>query len=147
VEGKAVHEETIARTLYYLEVHLLFASLTGLAAWVLTAIPRGSATAKYWIWVATSLNFILPIGAGIDLLWATHLRATPLAAAGAVGNDIAQSTPALLVVGGVWLLGVTAMATRLALRIRADRRDARAAAKQSALDARPSFLAQGVPVR
>src|SRR5690349_19376762 len=96
--------EAVARTLYYLEVHLLFASLTALAAWILTAVPRGSATTKYWIWVATSLNFILPIGAVIDRLWATHLRATPLAAAGEVGNAIAGSMPALLALAVVWIL-------------------------------------------
>jgi hypothetical protein len=28
----------------------------------------GSATAKYWIWVATSLNFVLPMGAALDKL-------------------------------------------------------------------------------
>jgi len=39
----------IARPLYYLGVHLLYASMVWLAAWILTSIPRGSATTKYWI--------------------------------------------------------------------------------------------------
>ena len=55
--------EHITRGLYYFEVHLLFASIVGLVAWVLTSIRGGSATTKYWIWVVTMLNFFLPVGA------------------------------------------------------------------------------------
>ncbi len=65
--------EHIARTLYYFDIHLLYASMVGLAAWALTSIRGGSATTKHWIWVATSLNFILPMGAVLDKLWAPHL--------------------------------------------------------------------------
>ena len=38
--------EHIARALYYFEVHLLYASIVGIAAWVLTSTERGSATTK-----------------------------------------------------------------------------------------------------
>ena len=55
--GKGMHEH-ITRALYYFEVHLLFASIVWCAAWVLTSIRQGSATMKYWIWVAALLNFI-----------------------------------------------------------------------------------------
>jgi len=73
-----VHEH-IARAMYYFSVHLLYASIVGAAAWLLTTIRGASATTKYWIWVVTALNFIMPTGAVIDKLWAPHLRwATPL---------------------------------------------------------------------
>jgi len=41
--------EHIARTVYYFEIHLLYASMVGVAAWALTSIRGGSATTKYWI--------------------------------------------------------------------------------------------------
>jgi beta-lactamase regulating signal transducer with metallopeptidase domain len=136
--------EHIARTLYYSQIHLLYASLVWFAAWVLTSIPRGSATTKYWIWVATSLNFILPLGAVLDKVWVSHLSwAAPLSIIGDMANSISRS----LVVPVLWLLGATLMAARLWRRIRSDHRDARAAAYQSALSPRPGFLAHGVPVR
>lgn len=139
--------EHIARALYYFEVHLLYASIVGFAAWVLTSIPRGSATTKYWIWVAASLNFILPLGAVLDRFWASHLAwATPLSIIGEVANSFTRN-PAAAVLCVVWLLGATLMFTRLCLRIRAERHDAQATAGQNALEPRRSFFAHGVPVR
>jgi beta-lactamase regulating signal transducer with metallopeptidase domain len=139
--------EHIARALYYFEVHLLYASIVWLAAWVLTPIRRGSATTKYWIWVATSLNFIFPLGAVLDKVWASHLSwAAPLSVIGDVANSISQG-PTAAVLCVVWLLGTILMLTRLYLRIRAERRAAQATAGQSVLDPRPSFLAHGVTVR
>ena len=89
-----MHEE-IARPLYYLGVHLLYASLVWLAAWLLTSIPRGSGTIKHWIWVATSLNFVLPMGAIVDKSLASHLGwASPLGVIGAVGLRIAENARA-----------------------------------------------------
>lgn len=138
--------EHIARGLYHLQVHLLYASIVCLAAWVLTSIPRGSATTKYWIWVATSLNFILPLGAVLDKFWASHLSwATPLGAFGDVASSISRGRAAA-VLCVVWLLGATFMLTRLCLRIRADHRDAQAMAGESAFDASPSLPGYGVPV-
>ena len=64
---------SLSHAMYYLSVHLLFASIVASAAWALTSILRASATSKYWIWVATALNFIVPSGALIDKLWAPHL--------------------------------------------------------------------------
>ena len=85
-----VHEH-IARTMYYCSVHLLYASIVGAAAWVLTTIRGASATTKYWIWVVTALNFIVPTGALIDELWAPHLRwATPLGVIGALHLNMTQ---------------------------------------------------------
>jgi len=53
--------EHVAPFVYYLEVHLLYASIVCLAAWALTSIKSASATWKYWIWVVTSLNFVVPL--------------------------------------------------------------------------------------
>lgn len=140
--------EHIAQTLYYLGVHLLFASLVWTAAWVLTSILRGSATTKYWIWLATSLNFILPLGAILDKIWAPHLSwARPLGAIGDAGVRLSESATLVAVLGGFWLVGATLMLTRLFLRIRAERREARAAASPSDPASRPRFLAGGVPVK
>jgi beta-lactamase regulating signal transducer with metallopeptidase domain len=98
--------------------------------------------------VATSLNFMLPLGALIDRFWASHLTwATPLGAIGDVGVAISRSAMATAVLCGVWLLGATLMLARLWRRIRAGNRDARAPAGQSAPDPRRNFLAHGVPVR
>jgi beta-lactamase regulating signal transducer with metallopeptidase domain len=120
--------EHIQRGLYYFEVHLLFASIVFCAAWVLTSIRWGSATAKYWIWVATLLNFILPLGAAVDKLMAPHLLwARPLAFIGEVGVGIAQNAP----VAVVWSIGLVAMAARLCLRILSDRRAAQATVSQA----------------
>jgi beta-lactamase regulating signal transducer with metallopeptidase domain len=133
--------------LYYFDIHLLYASMVGLAAWALTSIPGGSATTKYWIWVATSLNFILPVGAVLDKLWARHLSwAAPLGIIGDFANTSTQGRTATML-SGVWLLCATLMLTRLCLRIRAERRDTSATAGPSARQSRPGFLAQGVPVR
>src|SRR5258707_2925760 len=67
-----VHEH-IARAMYYFSVHLLFASIVASATWALTSILRASATTKYWIWVATAFNFVLPLGELIVRLWAPNL--------------------------------------------------------------------------
>lgn len=139
--------EHITRGLYYIEVHLLYASLVGFAAWVLTSIRGGSATTKYWIWVATSLNFIVPSGAVLDRLGASHLAwATPLGVIGDLAASMSRG-PAALVLCLVWLLGASLMVTRLCLRIRADHRDAQSTAGQGALNTRPGLLAHGVPVK
>jgi beta-lactamase regulating signal transducer with metallopeptidase domain len=135
--------EYIARPVYYVGVHLFYASLVWLAAWILTSIIRGTATTKYWVWVATSLNFILPAGAVLDKSLAAHLSwARPLGAIGDAGLRIADNAT---LVGCVWLMGTLLMAGRLYWRIRADRCEAQAG--QSAADSKRSFLVQGTPVR
>src|SRR5260370_9500590 len=94
--------EHIARALYYFEVHLLYASIVGFAALVLTSIRRGSSTTKYWIWVATSFNFIFPLGAFLDKFWTAHLSwATPLGAIGELANSITRAPPAPLLGGAL----------------------------------------------
>jgi beta-lactamase regulating signal transducer with metallopeptidase domain len=137
-----MHEQ-IARPLYYLGVHLLYASLVWFAAWLLTSIPRGSATTKHWIWLATSFNFMLPFGALIDKLLVRHLAwATPLAFIGGAGLRIAEDAGLASLLGAVWLLGAALMFTRLYLRLRAGQ----ASEDRGADDRRPVSFAQGVPV-
>src|SRR5258707_1591576 len=139
--------EHITRALYYFEIHLLYASMVGIAAWSLTSIRGGSATTKYWIWVATALNFVLPVGAAADKLWASHLSwAAPLGIIGDFANTISRGRVAVML-SLVWLFGATLMITRLCLRIRAERRNASAMAGQSARQSRAGFLARGIPVR
>lgn len=139
--------EHITRALYYFGVHLLYASLVWFAAWVLTSIPRGNATTKYWIWVATALNFIFPLGAVVDRFWRSHLWwATPLSIIGEAASWITRG-PTAGVLCATWLLGTTLMFTRLGLRIRAERRDAHAMAAQDPGEPGRGFYAHGVPVR
>ena len=146
VEEKDMHEH-IARALYYFEIHLLYASIVWFAAWALTSIRGGSATTKYWIWVATSLNFVLPVGAvARQTLGVPPFVGRTAGIIGDFANTISRGRTATLL-SAVWLLGATLMFTRLCLRIRAEHRDAQAAASQSARQPRPGFLAQGVPVR
>jgi Zn-dependent protease with chaperone function len=119
--------EHVTRALYYTNIHLLFASAVGVAAWVLTSLPIGSATTKYWIWVATSLNFILPVGAVLDALGAPHLRwASPLGIVGDAASRLSRSpaAPMLLL---AWLSGSGILLARLFSRLRAERREPSAA--------------------
>ena len=140
-----MHEQ-ITRTMYYFGVHLLFASLVCLAAWVLTAVPRGRATAKYWIWVATALNFITPVGALVDKLGTPHLSwARPLPLIGGPAATITGGSTAV-VLFAIWFGGATLMFTRLYLRLRADRRNA-VGEGPIAVNPKANLLIQGVPVR
>jgi beta-lactamase regulating signal transducer with metallopeptidase domain len=139
--------EHITRALYYFDIHLLYASVVGLVAWALTSIRGGSATTKYWIWVATSLNFVLPVGAVLDKFWSSHLSwAAPLGVIGDFANTISQGRTATTL-SVVWLLCATLMLTRLCWRVRAEHRDIAVTASPSGRLPRPGFVAQGVPVR
>jgi len=141
-----MHEQ-VARVLYYLQIHLLYASTVWFAAWIVTAIRSGSATTKYWIWVATSLNFILPLAAVLDKVAAAHLSwARPLGVFGDVGVRISQNVLVAAVLSVIWLVGATLMFARLWLRLRVERRDARAASPPCAPGNARSFLVDGVPV-
>jgi len=140
--------EHIAPAVYYLEVHLLYASIVWLAAWVLTSLWKGNATWKYWIWVATSLNFIVPLGGFFNRFGAAHVSwATQLRGLDDVGIAVSRNLTVGAVLSGVWLLGAVFMLARLLLRMRRDRRDARVAVGQDSARLKQSFLAHGVPVR
>jgi beta-lactamase regulating signal transducer with metallopeptidase domain len=139
--------EQVAPFVYYLEVHLLYASILCLSAWALTSIRAASATWKYWIWVATSLNFIVPLGGFLDrfgastLSWARQLRGLD-----AVGMSISHHLTAAGVLAGAWLCGTSLMLVRLLVRMRAAPRSAHPAPDSPSVSSR-NFFAQGVPVR
>jgi beta-lactamase regulating signal transducer with metallopeptidase domain len=138
-----VHEH-IARAMYYFSVHLLFASIVAAAAWTLTSTLRASATTKYWIWVATAFNFVLPSGALIDKIWAPHFTwAAPLGLIGGPVWDMTQGRAAVIL-AVIWLTGAMLTLIRLISRIQSERREA-----QSSLNgANPAsdLIADGIPV-
>jgi beta-lactamase regulating signal transducer with metallopeptidase domain len=140
--------EHIAPAVYYLEVHLLYASIVCLAAWVLTSLWQGNATWTYWIWVATSLNFIVPLGGFFNRFGASPVSwARQLSGLDDVGIGISRNLAVGAVLSGVWLLGAIFMLARLVVRTRRDRRDARVVAEQNSPRLEQGFLAYGVPVR
>ncbi len=138
--------EHIARTMYYFSVHLLYASAVGVAAWLLTSIRGASATTKYWIWVVTALNFMVPLGAVVDKMFALHLQwAAPLSAIGGPMWNVTQGRPAA-VLGATWIVGAFAMLMRFVLRLRREGCEAHMAHSLSVNDATSGFIADGVPV-
>jgi len=140
-----VHEH-IARTVYYCSIHLLFASVVGLVAWALTSILRASATTKYWIWVVTTFNFVVPSGAFLDKLWAPHLTwARPL---GVIGDPVWVMTEGrtATVLGTIWMTGAFSMLIRLLSRLRREHREARALGLLSDSGVTSNFMADGIPV-
>ena len=136
--------EHIARIAYYITVHLLNASLVCIAALLLTSIGRGSATAKYWIWVATSINFVFPLGAILDKSLAAHLSwARPFGPAGEIGLIVAHDAP---VVVTTWLVGALLMFTLLSIRLRAEHRIIRSGYSPKAIGGSPTLF-RGVLIR
>ena len=138
--------EHIARAMYYFGVHLLYASIVGSAAWVLTSIRGASATTKYWIWVVTAFNFVVPLGALVDKVWAPHLTwAHPL---GAIGGPVWEMTEGrrAAVLAVIWIAGAFVMFMRLISRIRTERREHGAPALLSDRGVTSSFMADGIPV-
>ena len=138
--------EHIARTMYYFSVHLLYASIVGAAAWVLTSIRGASATTKYWIWVLTAFNFIVPTGAIVDKLWAPHLAwAAPLGTLGGSIWDMTEGRTAV-VLSVIWTAGALVMLMRLVSRIRRERREAQVPARLDDCGVTSNFVADGIPV-
>src|SRR6516165_11244313 len=121
----------VAPFVYYLEVHLVYASILCLAAWALTSIRGASATWKYWIWVATSINFMLPLGGFFNGFGASPVSwATQLGGLDDVGIGISRNLTVAAVLFGVWLFGAVFMLARLLARMRRDRRDVRVSVRQ-----------------
>jgi beta-lactamase regulating signal transducer with metallopeptidase domain len=138
-----VHEH-IARAMYYFSVHLLYASIVAAAAWLLTSIQGASATTKYWIWVVAAFNFVLPVGAAVDKLWAPHLTwAAPLGAIGGPVWDVTQGWTAF-VIAVIWIMGALIMLVRLISRLHKERRQVHVPADRH--DVTSSFVADGIPV-
>jgi len=138
-----VHEH-IARAMYYVSVHLLYASIVGCAAWTLTSFRRPSATSKYWLWVVTVFNFVVPTGLAIDKLWAPHLAwAAPLGAIGGAVWDMTRGRTAV-VLAVIWMTGALTMLVRLISHLRRERREVQVPADPH--DVPSSFVADGIPV-
>jgi beta-lactamase regulating signal transducer with metallopeptidase domain len=117
----------IAPAIYYCEVHLLYASLVCCAAWIITRLPFGSATLKYWIWVATVLNFMVPLGGFVDEFGATRISwARPLSVLGDAGV-VASRSSAAAVLFCIWLAVSMGLALRLLIRLRREQRAGAAA--------------------
>lgn len=136
--------EHIARAMYYFSVHLLYASIVGSAAWVLTSIRGASATTKYWIWVVTAFNFFVPVGAVVDKLWAPHLAwAAPLGAIGGPVWDMTQGRTAV-VLALIWITGALTMLVRLISRLRSEHREVQVPADRH--DVTSTFVTDGIPV-
>jgi beta-lactamase regulating signal transducer with metallopeptidase domain len=139
--------EHIAPFVYYLEVHLLYASILFLAAWALTSIRGATATWKYWIWVATSVNFMVPLGGFFNGFGASRVSwATQLHGLDDIGVVISRHLTAAAVLFGVWLFGAAIMLARLMVRLHRDRPDASAAGSRKATPLKSRFLKHGIPV-
>ncbi len=140
--------EHVAPAVYYLEVHLLYASIVCLAAWVLTSLWKGNATWNYWIWVATSLNFIVPLGGFFNRFGASPVSwATQLSGLDDLGIGISRNLTLGAVIFGVWLSGAVLMLARLVLRMRRDHRNVRGGVGHAPPRLGEGFLAHGIPVR
>jgi beta-lactamase regulating signal transducer with metallopeptidase domain len=147
VEENAMHEH-LTHAIYYAEVHLIYSSIVWLAAWILTSIPGGSATTKHWIWLATALNFIFPLGAIVDGLLAPQISwATPLGLVGSLGASISENTSIAASMATVWLIGAVAMIARLCARIATERRYDQATESNSNSVSGRHFYADGIAVR
>lgn len=139
--------EHVAPALYYLEVHLLYASVVCLAAWILTSLWKGGETVKYWIWVVTSINFMVPFAGFFNGFGSSHLSwATQLAGLDRVGYDISQNLSAGAVLVGVWLCGTAFMALRLLVRLPQGSGSQGTTGGRNATPFRRRVLTRGVPV-
>jgi beta-lactamase regulating signal transducer with metallopeptidase domain len=139
--------EHVAPAVYYLEVHLLYASILCLAAWLLTSFWNGAATVKYWIWVATSVNFMVPLGGFFNGFGASHVSwATQLTGLDDVGIGISRNLTAGAVLLGVWMCGAAFMFGRLLVHLYRERRVEVAASGCNNARLERRLLAHGVPV-
>ena len=139
--------EHVAPALYYLEVHLLYASVVCLAAWILTSLWKGGETVKYWIWVVTSVNFMVPFAGFLNGFGSSHLSwATQLAGLDRVGYDISQNLSAGTVLVAVWLCGAGFMAMRLLVRLPRERGSQGTAGGCNEMSYGRHKLTHGVPV-
>ena len=130
--------------MYHFTVHLLYASIVGCAAWVLTSIRAASATTKYWVWVVTALNFVVPSGALIDMLWGRYFTSSrPLAAFVGPISDMTKGRT-VVVLAVIWIAGAFCMFIRLVSRISRERREEQAHLSDGGMTS--NFVADGIPV-
>jgi beta-lactamase regulating signal transducer with metallopeptidase domain len=130
--------------MYHVAVHLMYASIVGCAAWVLTSIRAASATTKYWIWVVTALNFVVPSGALIDIFGGRYFTSSrPLAAFVGPISDMTKGRT-VVVLAVIWIAGAFCMFIRLVSRICRERREEHAHLSDSGMTS--NFVADGIPV-
>lgn len=130
--------------MYHFTVHLLYASIVGCAAWVLTSIRAASATTKYWIWVVTALNFAVPSGALIDMVWGRYFTSSrPLAAFVGPISDMTKGGM-VVVLAVIWMAGAFCMFIRLVSRIRREGREEQVHLSDGGITS--NFVADGIPV-
>jgi beta-lactamase regulating signal transducer with metallopeptidase domain len=116
--------EHVARAAYYLSIHLVYASIVACASWALTSIRGTTAATKYWMWILTVANFVVPAGAVVNTLFALYLGwARPFDVIGNVAWTMTESRTASIT-AAIWLIGATGMAARLGARLRIERRAA-----------------------
>jgi len=96
-----------------IQIHLLYASIVWIAALLLTSLNNVTATTKYWIWVATALNFILPLSLIPARFWPSQVSwFTPR-----FGFPVVNVARPLIV---IWIVGTLLMLARLSIRARAN---------------------------
>jgi beta-lactamase regulating signal transducer with metallopeptidase domain len=140
-EASGVREH-LAPVLYFVQVHLLYATLVALVAWALTSLRRASVTAKFWVWTAASLNFALPLGGFIDRFGAADFPgAHQLGPLASFDLRLAHHPLLAALLCTLWLSGAVVMLLRLAVRILRERRER----GPDALGA-PDYRVHGVPV-
>jgi beta-lactamase regulating signal transducer with metallopeptidase domain len=140
--------EHFTHAIYYTEIHLIFCSMVWLAAWALTSFPGASAATKHWIWLATALNFIVPLGAMIDQLFGHHITwASPIGLVGGLGAYVSDTPVIAVPLAALWLLGFLAMLTRLCTRIVTERCLDRTSVDSHASLPDREFTADGIGVK
>jgi beta-lactamase regulating signal transducer with metallopeptidase domain len=115
--------EHVAQVAYYAGIHLTYASIVAGAVWALTCIRGTSAATKYWMWVLTVANFIVPTGAVVNSVFASVLGwAAPgrLGIIGDIASTMTEGRTATLT-AAIWLIGAAAMTARLVARLRFER--------------------------
>ena len=139
--------EHIAPFVYYLEVHLLYASILCVTACALTSIRGASATLKYWIWVATSINFMVPVAGFFNGFAAARVPwATQLSGLDDVSIGISRNLLAGAIILAVWLCGTAYMLARLLVRLQRNRQDERSGGGRNSAPLRRPLPTRGVPI-
>src|SRR6478672_4902581 len=110
--------EHVARAAYFAGIHLMYASVVASAVWALTSIRGTSAATRYWMWVVTATNFIVPAGAVVNALFVPYLAwARPLGIVGDAMWSMTEGRTALISLT-IWVIGAAAMTARLVARLR-----------------------------
>ena len=106
-----------------IEIHLAYASVVWLAAWLLTSLDRCSATTKYWIWIAASVNFVLPLVLIPASVWPSRTSWFTAQSAARALDAMSISTRAVPPIAAVWCAGTVVLLVRLSIRLSLDGSD------------------------